>query len=107
MLRGAAGIVLMVDASAPDRITETAAELHFMLQDQTLQEIPLLVLANKQDVPNAQSVEQVAVSLALMMQVNRPWKIQGCSLLNGAQEVDGGMYWLLQCIVNRQALKAV
>lgn len=43
----------MVDAADPDKIEASRNELHNLLEKQQLTGIPVLVLGNKRDLPNA------------------------------------------------------
>jgi hypothetical protein len=54
--RGVHAIVYMVDAAAPDKMDSAKAELHALLQKDQLAGIPVLVLGNKNDLPNALEV---------------------------------------------------
>ena len=64
-----------------------------MLREDELREAALLVLANKQDLPNAMSVAEVTDKLGLHSMRNRKWYIQACCATSG----DGlyeGLDWL-------------
>ena len=57
--RGVHAIVYMVDAAAPDKMDSAKAELHALLQKDQLAGIPVLVLGNKNDLPNALEVRRI------------------------------------------------
>lgn len=64
-----------------------------MLSEAELGEAALLVFANKQDLPKALKVGDVAEKLELASLRTRPWHIQGCCATSG----DGlyeGLDWL-------------
>ena len=64
-----------------------------MLAEDELRDATLLVFANKQDLPNAMSVNDVTEKLGLNQLRNRKWYIQGCCATTG----DGlyeGLDWL-------------
>ena len=68
-------------------------QLHSMLADDLLQDSILLVLANKQDLPNAMSVDEISQRLKLHSLKNREWYVQGSCAHTG----DGlyqGLDWL-------------
>jgi signal recognition particle receptor subunit beta len=46
-------VIFVVDSADRDRIEVSKQELELMLQEEELKSVPLLVLANKQDLPNA------------------------------------------------------
>lgn len=51
--RGVNAIVYMVDAADPDKIEASRNELHSLLDKPQLAGIPVLVLGNKRDMPQA------------------------------------------------------
>jgi len=64
-----------------------------MLGADELRDAVLLVLANKQDLPNAMSPSEVAEKLALSSMRGRQWYVQSCCATTG----DGlfqGLDWL-------------
>ncbi len=52
-----------MDAADSDKFEAAKTELHNLLQKPQLANIPLLVLGNKNDLPNALTVEQVIETL--------------------------------------------
>jgi ADP-ribosylation factor-like protein 3 len=56
--------------------------------------IPVIVFANKQDLANSATAEQIATNLELNAIRDRPWFIQPCSVKqnNGIKE---GMSWVM------------
>lgn len=63
--KNATHIILVVDSNDRDRIQEAKNELFIMLQEEELRDIPILVFANKQDLPNVMSVEEITDKLEL------------------------------------------
>ena len=64
-----------------------------MLSEDELRESVLLVFANKQDLPNAMSINEITEKLGLNQLRNRSWYIQSTCATNG----DGlyeGLDWL-------------
>jgi len=76
------------------RIEESRKELDIVLSDRDLQDVPLLVFANKQDLLNTLNLTEITEKLNLNSLTGiRKWKIQGCSATSG----DGlyeGLDWL-------------
>ncbi len=66
-------LIFVVDSNDRDRIEEVKDELWRLLGDDELNEIILLVLANKQDLPNAMSTEEVTEKLDLTSIKERDW----------------------------------
>ena len=88
------GLVYVIDSADTQRLEETSIELGQLLADPKLENTPLLVFANKQDLINAAEVEEIVSVLDLKQIRVRPWHIQPCN----AREGDGlaeGMEWLV------------
>jgi len=85
--------IFVVDCNDRNRIDEAALELQKMLREDELNGIPLLIFANKQDLPAAMAVSQVIDKLGLHSIRNRQWYIQPSCATTG----DGlyeGFDWL-------------
>jgi len=68
---GCNAIVYMVDANDTSKIEMAKNELHKLLSKEALVGIPVLVLGNKNDLPNAMGVEQLIEALNLKAIENR------------------------------------
>jgi len=92
-LQNTVAVIFVVDSNDRERISEAHDELQKMLAEQELANTRLLVLANKQDLPNAMSVSEVTDKLGLHSLRNRQWYIQATCATTG----DGlyeGLDWL-------------
>lgn len=69
------GVIFVVDSNDRERCGEAAEELQKMLREDELRDAAVLVLANKQDLPNAMSVAEVTDKLGLH-NMRRKWYIQ-------------------------------
>lgn len=58
-------LVYVVDSADTKRLRCAAHEFQRVLQDERLRNVPILVLANKQDLPGAENVEDIATILGL------------------------------------------
>uniref|UniRef100_A0A3B4TIF9 ADP-ribosylation factor-like protein 11 n=1 Tax=Seriola dumerili TaxID=41447 RepID=A0A3B4TIF9_SERDU len=76
-------LVFVVDSSDPGRITEAQKALKKVLSDEKLQGVPLMVLANKKDLPNSMTIREISNHLDLPSYTERSWEIQACSALKG------------------------
>lgn len=63
--RGVQAIVFVVDSAELDTIDDAARELHGLLERQSLENIPLLVLGNKADLPDAVGVDDLVSRMNL------------------------------------------
>jgi|EP01043_Picozoa_sp_COSAG02_P037649 GTP-binding protein SAR1 len=101
-------VVYMVDTVDRERFTESKAELDGLLGTEGLTDVPFLILANKIDVPQAASEEEVRGALGLHNMTTgkgtvavtsgvRPIEIFCCSVVKrmGYKE---GFQWLSQYI---------
>jgi len=81
--QGTQGLIYVVDSNDVDRIANdygdsAKEELHRLLADEHLAGVPLLVYANKQDLPKAMSVADMTEALGLNKIRDRKWFIQSC-----------------------------
>jgi len=94
---GTQGLIFVVDSSDRDRIDEAKDELHKALKEQELEGVKVLVLANKQDLPQAMPSAEVAEKLHLSSIKGKPWYIQPCSAVSG-DGLSEGLDWLANAI---------
>ncbi|KAJ1556241.1 ADP-ribosylation factor protein 3 [Cladochytrium tenue] len=85
-------LIYVIDSSDRRRLEESGQELSRLLEEPQLSGVPLLVLANKQDVPEALPGDEIAVGLNLDSIRDRQWKIQATSALHG-DGVSEGLEW--------------
>ena len=87
------GLIYIVDSNDQERIEQSREILHGMLSEPDLADTKVLILANKQDLPNALSVAEITDRMGLMKLHSHQWYIQGTSVPAG----DGlyeGLDWL-------------
>ena len=80
---GCEGLIYVVDSSDKSRFAEAQNELEWILDSDEMAGVPLVILANKQDLPQAVSPADMTVKLGLDKVRNRKWHIQGTSALSG------------------------
>ncbi|XP_075054068.1 ADP-ribosylation factor-like protein 11 [Mixophyes fleayi] len=76
-------LIFVLDSSDKLRIPDAMAELLTILNNVNMAGVPFLVLANKQDAPDALSTQELVDVLKLENYDDRPWEIQGCSAFTG------------------------
>ena len=86
-------LIYVVDSADPDRIDESAEELHHLLSNENLRSIPLLVLANKQDLPGAYTASELCDKLHLDKSTGREWFVQSAVATTGHGLFEG-LDWL-------------
>lgn len=87
--RCADGIVFVVDSVDAERIEEAKTELHKITRLAENQGVPVLVVANKQDLRNSLSLAEMETMLALgELSTATPWHLQpACAIIGeGLQE---------------------
>mmetsp|Transcript_3315 Transcript_3315/g.7885 ORF Transcript_3315/g.7885 Transcript_3315/m.7885 type:complete len:181 (-) Transcript_3315:91-633(-) len=92
-LQGTEGLIFVVDSADRERAGDAKEELHKLLSEEEMRGAAVLVLANKQDLPNAMSAAEVAEKLGLHGLQNREWFIQSTTAVSG----DGlyeGLDWM-------------
>ena len=91
--QGTQGLIFVVDSNDRERIEAAHEELEKILAENELRDAAILVLANKQDLPDAMSIDEVTDRLGLRNVCDRKWFIQAASATSG----DGlyeGLDWL-------------
>ncbi|XP_002732532.1 uncharacterized protein LOC100373762 [Saccoglossus kowalevskii] len=82
------GLIFIVDSADRTRFSEAKEELFAIVQsDEMARGIPVVIFANKQDLPGACSPAEVIDGLGLRQLRDNPWHIQGTVATNG-----GGIY---------------
>ena len=66
-------LIYVVDSNDEERIMESAESLSNILEDEQMAGVPILVYANKMDLPNSMTVPQITEKLGLMTLRNRQW----------------------------------
>ncbi|KAL5279857.1 ARF4 family protein [Megaselia abdita] len=94
------GLIFVVDCSDRDRIDQARKELSLVLREEEMKYVPLLVFANKQDLPNTLSATNLALELQLNESSVNSWYIQSTCALSG-QGLFEGLDWLSQEILKK------
>ncbi|CAL8094740.1 unnamed protein product [Calicophoron daubneyi] len=87
------GVIFVVDSSDPERFDLARNELHSLMKEDELRDVPLLVFANKRDLPQAMSTTAVAEKLELRSLQSRSWFIQSSCATSGSGIYEG-LDWL-------------
>ena len=83
-LRGAAGIIYVIDSSDPGRFPESRQELwRWIIENPDIKNVPILFFANKQDLPTAQNAGEIAKALDLDKIGGMSFMIFPCSAASG------------------------
>lgn len=96
---GTQGLIFVVDSNDKDRFGEASDELHRLLAEPELEDAAVLVLANKQDLPSATPVAELANALGLhKLHQRRQWHVQAACAVSG-EGLFEGLDWLSRTIV--------
>lgn len=95
--RNTNALVFVVDSNDGERIEEAKDQLHIMLCEDELKDVPLLVFANKQDLPGAMPTAALCEKLGLNQLRQRLWYIQASSAITGHGLFEG-LDWLTSTV---------
>ena len=98
--QGSGGIIFVIDSSDRERMSEVKTELWRLLQEDELENVHLLIFANKQDVENAMSTTEIREQLGLNELKKRSWFVQA-TCATKAEGLTEGLDWLANQIQNR------
>ena len=111
--RDTQAIIFVVDSNDKERLSDigqeksyfsddtACEELHRLCLEDELKDVPILIMANKQDLPFALSIKEVTERLRLKQIKNRKWHIQSCCARTG----DGlyeGLDWLSEVLNDKK-----
>eukprot|EP00741_Cyanophora_paradoxa_P023250 tig00000254_g22457.t1 len=88
-------LIYVIDSADRRRIEETGVELNQLLEEDKLAGVPLLIFANKQDLLNAMSADEISHELQLDQIRDRQWQIQACSAKSG-EGLQDGLEWVMK-----------
>ncbi|XP_075888307.1 ADP-ribosylation factor-like protein 4D [Nelusetta ayraudi] len=98
------GLVFVVDSAEAERMEEAKVELHRITRSAENQGVPVLVLANKQDLDGALSASEVEKVLSLHeLSSSTLHHTQGCSAMDG-QGLQPGLEKLYEMILKRKKM---
>eukprot|EP00010_Vexillifera_abyssalis_P001341 CAMPEP_0201555576 /NCGR_PEP_ID=MMETSP0173_2-20130828/49865_1 /ASSEMBLY_ACC=CAM_ASM_000268 /TAXON_ID=218659 /ORGANISM="Vexillifera sp., Strain DIVA3 564/2" /LENGTH=158 /DNA_ID=CAMNT_0047967433 /DNA_START=1 /DNA_END=477 /DNA_ORIENTATION=+ len=94
-------IIYVVDSIDHDRFEKTAQELENFLKFDALKDAKLLILANKQDLSNPISLQEMRKKFKLDEISNRQWNIQSTCAISG-EGLSEGLDWLSTVITSKK-----
>lgn len=103
-IAGSSGIIFVVDSADEERFEEARTELwKWVIKNRKIEHVPILILANKQDLPEARSAGMIARKLHLHKVINNSFAILPCSAVSGFN-LDESVEWLRQRIKDQPLL---
>lgn len=97
--KGVCGIIFVVDSSSASRMVTAREELEKILEVDDVRDCPLLVFANKQDLPCSMTAAEVIEALRLSS-LNRQWRVQPASAKLGTG-LHEGLDWLSSLVFSK------
>ncbi|XP_040494544.1 ADP-ribosylation factor-related protein 1 isoform X1 [Ursus maritimus] len=94
------GVIYVIDSTDEERLSESKRAFEKMVTSEVLDGVPILVLANKQDVETCLSIPDIktAFSDCTSKIGRRDCLTQACSALTG-KGVREGIEWMVKCVV--------
>ncbi|NXE52441.1 ARL14 protein, partial [Casuarius casuarius] len=83
-LENADGLLYVVDSSDKQRLEESKKEFELILKNEFIKSVPVVLLANKQDLPGAVNAEEVTRRFNMKKHCSdRNWYVQPCCAITG------------------------
>jgi ADP-ribosylation factor protein 1 len=94
--------IFVIDSNDRERINEASDELHRMANEEELKTLPILIFANKQDLPNALSLDEIKEKLDLVKldRRNIKWHLQPSAATKN-EGLNEGFQWLANTIKSK------
>ncbi|CAF0761933.1 unnamed protein product [Adineta ricciae] len=84
------GLIFVVDSSDADRMNEAREELHGILSSPEMSTVPVVILANKQDLPMAMKPADIVQKLDMnSLRGKHKWFIQAACAATGEGLIEG------------------
>nr|XP_004652437.1 ADP-ribosylation factor-like protein 14 [Jaculus jaculus] len=84
------GLLYVVDSTDQQRLEDSRKEFKHILQNEHIRNVPVVVLANKQDVPGALSAEDITRMFRVKkLCSDRSWYVQPCCAITGDGLAEG------------------
>jgi len=93
------GVIYVIDSSDSERLHESARAFDKLLDSQTLEGVPLLLVCNKQDIEGCLAVPEIKTAFheSVAKLGHRDCTVLAVSALNGTN-VHDSIAWITQCI---------
>ncbi|XP_053315526.1 ADP-ribosylation factor-like protein 14 [Spea bombifrons] len=84
------GLVYVVDSTNKQKLDESKKEFQLILQNELIKSVPVVLLANKQDLPGALNAEEITRKFNMKKYCSdRDWYVQPCCALTGQGLAEG------------------
>jgi len=98
-------LVFVIDSNDRERIDEACEQLHAMANEEELRNLPVLIFANKQDLPNVFTLDEIKEKLNLSKfdASNTKWHLQP-SIATKNEGLNEGFQWLASTLRSKTDL---
>lgn len=84
------GLVYVVDSTDRERLDASRREFELILKNEHIKNVPVVLLANKQDIPGALTAEDITRMFKVKkLCCNRNWYVQPCCAITGDGLAEG------------------
>jgi len=98
--KNAKGIIFVIDSCDIDRLEEDFIdEFNYILSHEKLKSLPILILANKQDLNRALSPENIIKKISVEKLKEKKWHFLGTSVETGVG-IEEGLDWMISILNN-------
>ena len=94
------GIIFVIDSNDKERFEQAKEAFSLLINNDEFKNIPILVFANKQDLPMAYSPNNIIEILDMTKIKHNKWIVQGASALNG-KGLNEGFNWFCNVLKNK------
>ena len=98
------GIIFVIDSNDKERFEQAKEALSLLISNDEFKNVPLLVLANKQDLNMAYLPTKIIEILDMAKIKDNKWLVQGTSAING-KGIKEGFDWLCNELLNNTTKK--
>jgi ADP-ribosylation factor protein 1 len=95
----ASAFIFVVDSNDCERLDQACEELHQMANEDLLKNLPILIFANKQDLPNALTLDEIKekLNLSKLDDMKTKWHLQP-SIATESKGINEGFLWLANAL---------
>ena len=102
--KNAKGIIFVIDSHDNDRLDEDFMDdFNYILCHEDLKNLPVLIMANKQDLDSALSLEEIIKKIEIEKFKDKIWLALGTSIITG-EGIEEGLDWMIS-ILNKSNIK--
>eukprot|EP00274_Cyanoptyche_gloeocystis_P000874 CAMPEP_0196658880 /NCGR_PEP_ID=MMETSP1086-20130531/32109_1 /TAXON_ID=77921 /ORGANISM="Cyanoptyche gloeocystis , Strain SAG4.97" /LENGTH=181 /DNA_ID=CAMNT_0041992657 /DNA_START=183 /DNA_END=728 /DNA_ORIENTATION=+ len=94
---GGRGAVYVVDSTDRQRLIDARKDMHGVLGQDELRNLPVLIMANKQDAAEALNVQEISEALDVSSLIQKQRRVQKTSAVTG-EGIYEGLDWLLEAL---------